>query len=102
MFPNIEQVKGAVAVFLGAAIPIIAFLVTNGVPQNIAAIVTVVVGVVAIIGWMIYDNTHHKTIAAAAAVPGVVAIRIADNAKDGAQAAVEDTLLPNVKPVSAS
>lgn len=101
MLPNIEQVKSAVAVFLAAAVPIIAFLVSNGVPQNIAAIVTAVLCIVAIIGWVIYDNTHKKTIAAAAAVPGVAEIRVADNATDGAKAAEQDSALPNVKPVSA-
>lgn len=96
MLPNLEQVKGAIAVFLGAAVPIIAFLVSNGVPQSAAAIVTVVVGVVAVVGWVLYDNTHKNTIAAAAAVPGVSDIVVASNAKDGAAAAAADPTLKNV------
>lgn len=101
MLPNIEQVKSAIAVFLAAAVPVIAFLVANGVPQNIAAIVTVVVILLALIGWVVWDNTHKNTIAAAASIPGIQEIRVADNAKGGAQAAVEDTKLPNVVPMSA-
>lgn len=96
MLPNIEQVKSAIAVFLAAAVPIIAFLVSNGVPQNIAAIVTVVVIVLAIIGYVIFDNTHKKTITAAAAIPGVQEIAISATATDGAKAAAEDPSLKNV------
>lgn len=94
--PNLQQVKSAVAVFLGAAVPIIAFLVGYGVPQNIAAIVTVGIGVTAVVGYVIYDNTHKAQIAKAAAVPGVSEIVVDNNAKDGAAQAAADPTLKNV------
>lgn len=94
--PNLEQVKSAIAVFLGAAVPIITFLVGYGVPQNVAAIVTVVLGVAAVIGYVIYDNTHKAQIAKAAAVPGVSEIVVKSDAKDGAAQAAADPNLTNV------
>lgn len=97
--PNTEQVKGAVTTFLSAAVPVIAFLVTYGVPQNIAAIVSVVLGVLCLMAYVIWDNTHKRTIAAAAAIPGVKAIDIAKNASDGAAAAAADTDIKNVNKV---
>lgn len=97
--PNLEQIKSAIAVFLGAAVPIITFLVSYGVPQNVAAIVTVVLGVAAVIGYVIYDNTHKAQIAKAAAVPGVSEIVVKSDAKDGAAQAAADPTLTNVNKI---
>ena len=103
--PNQEQIKGILQLLLGTGGPLAALIMSYGVPASQLSLWTnlIVAVVPPLIGgiWAVIDNTHHRTIAAAAAVPGVVGIRVADNATDGAKAAEQDSALPTVKPVSA-
>lgn len=103
--PNQEQIKSILQMLLGSSGPFAALIMSYGVPasqfQLWANLITAIVPPLIAAGWAIWDNTHKKTIAAAAAVPGVTEIRVADNATDGAKAAEQDSTLPNVLPMSA-
>lgn len=68
---NINQIIGISRVALAAAVPIIAFLVTYGVPKDIAAIVTVVVLLIGIGAWSLFDHSDKNTAIAASKIPGV-------------------------------
>lgn len=102
---NQQQVESMLRLLLGAGGPLAALLLSYGVPPDklnlwvnlaIAVLPPLLAG-----AWGIAANTHKQTIADAAKVPGVVEVRTADNAKDGALAATEDPKLTNVKPMSA-
>lgn len=101
MTPNSEQIKAVLQMLLGAGGPLAALLLSYGVPADQLSLWTnlaVAVLPPAIAGiWAIVDNTHKKTIAAAAAVPGVATVVISSTAKDGAAAAAADPALTNVE-----
>ena len=103
--PNQQQIESVLRVLLAVTGPIAALIMSYGVQPTqyqlwTNALVAVLPPVIAAI-WGVVRNTHKQTIADAAKVPGVTEIRVADNAKGGAQAAAADTSLPTVKPVSA-
>lgn len=97
---NAEQIKAILQMLLGTGGPLAALAMSYGVPADKLSLWTnLIVAVLppAAAGiWAIWDNTHHRTIAAASAVPGVQEITIAPGAKDGAAAAAADPALENV------
>lgn len=97
---NQEQIKAILQMLLGAGGPVAALIMSYGVPADRLTLWTnVAVAILPPIiaaGWAAWDNTHKKTIAAAAAVPGVSEVLIARDAKDGAAAAAADPKLENV------
>lgn len=103
--PNQEQIKSIIQLLLGSGGPLAALILSYGVaPDKLNLWVNLALAVVPpLVGgiWAILDRTHKQTIAQAANIDGVTEIRVADNATDGAKAAVKDSNLPNVKPVSA-
>lgn len=100
---NAEQIKAILQMLLGTGGPVAALILSYGVPPdklnlwtNLA--VAILPGMISG-AWALWDNTHKKTIAKAAAVPGVSEVVIESNAKDGAAAAAADPKLENVNKV---
>jgi hypothetical protein len=98
---NQEQVKSVLQVLLASGGPVAALLLSYGVPAdkmnlwfNLAI---AVVPPLAAAAWGIWERTHKRTIAAAAAVPGVAVVTVDRNAADGAAAAAADPKLTNVQ-----
>lgn len=101
--PNQEQIKGILQLLLGTGGPLAALIMSYGVPADRLSLWTnLIVAIVPpfiAMAWTAWDNTHHRTIAAAANVPGVSEVVIASGATDGAAAAAADKDLPNVNKV---
>lgn len=100
---NAQQVKAILQMLLGTGGPVAALLLSYGVPADklnlwVNLVVAVLPPIVAA-GWAAWDNTHKKTIEAAASVPGVSAIQIDPHANGGASAAAEDPKLETVQKV---
>ncbi len=105
MNPNEQQIESFLRILLAAGGPVAGLLTNWGVPSGqvnnwLTLGLMILPPAIAAI-WGLARNTHKQTIAAAAGVPGVTEIRVADNASDGAKAAVQDSKLPTVMPVSA-
>jgi hypothetical protein len=98
--PNAEQIKAILQMLLGTGGPLAALIMSYGVPADRMSLWTnLIVAVLPPIiagAWSLWDNTHKRTIAAAAAVPGVQEIAISSTASDGARAAAADPALTNV------
>lgn len=98
--PNQEQIKAILQMLLGSGGPVAALVLSYGVPADKLSLWTnllvAVLPPLAAGAWALIDNTHKKTIAAAAAVPGVSEVVIQSNATDGAAAAAADSTLKNV------
>lgn len=104
MNPNQQQIESILRILLAAGGPVAGLLTNWGVPagqiNNWLTLALMILPPLIAGAWGLARNTHKQTIAAAAAVPGVAEIRVDDNATDGAKAAVQDSALPTVKPVS--
>ena len=103
--PNEQQIESFLRILLAAGGPVAGLMTNWGVPagqiNNWLTLSLMILPPLIAAVWGMIRNTHKQTIAAAAAVPGVAEIRVSDNASDGAKAAVQDSTLPTVKPVSA-
>lgn len=100
---NAEQIKAILQMLLGSGGPVAALLLSYGVPaEKLNLWVNLAVAILPPLAaaiWAAIDNTHKKTIAAAAAVPGVSEVVIERTATDGAAAAAADPKLENVNKV---
>lgn len=98
--PNQEQIKAVLQMLLGTGGPLAALIMSYGVPTDRmslwANLAVAVLPPMIAAAWSTWDNTHKRTIAAAASVPGVSEVIIEQNAKDGAAAAAADKGLTNV------
>lgn len=97
---NQEQIKSMLQLALGSGGPLVALLLSYGLPQdklNLWINVVVAFGPPIVAGiWAIFDRKHKNQIAAVASIPGVESVTISPSATDGAAAAAADPKLTNV------
>jgi hypothetical protein len=101
---NQQQIEAMLRLLVGAGGPLAALLLSYGIPPDKLNLwVNLAIAIIPPIGagvWGILANTQQRTIADASKVPGVVKIKVADNATGGAADAANDATLPNVKRAS--
>jgi hypothetical protein len=101
---NQQQIEAMLRLLLGAGGPLAALLLAYGVPSDKLNLwVNLAIAIIPPIGagvWGILANTQKRSIADAAAIPGVIKIKVSDNATGGAAQAANDANIPNVKRAS--